>query len=121
MYEIEFRSLVKNSLEIETVDWGVNPDGVHFPAALMYLATELNSHDFDGPVSLKKALVRVDIWSETIGECIQLKNKLRTLDGFRGNNVISNIFLNGISQEKHTTDSFTVHQYSLDFWIIYNC
>lgn len=121
MYEIEFRSLVKNVLQIETVDWGVNPEGVFFPAALMFLATEINDHAMDGPVSLKKALVRVQLWSETIKECIQLKNKLRAIDGFKGTDTISNIMLKDIRQNKHTTDSFTVHQYTLDFWIVYNC
>lgn len=119
MFEKEFRILVKNALEIDNVDWGSNEEGMKFPTACIYMANESVDRTFDGPVSLRKSLVRVDIWSEDVTECLELKYKLVKLDGYMGIDAIKihAIQLQNLKQSRHKGENCIAHQYSLDFFV----
>lgn len=120
MFDIEFAGLVKAHLDIPTVDWGVNEEGVFFPAAVMTMATQIREHSMSGSVALKKSIVRVDIWSEDISECVELAEKLNAIDGYLGgpDEKISVINLETMSHPKpHTAKDFVTHVVSVDFYV----
>lgn len=118
--EAQFRALVKEALELDNVDWGVNEEGTFFPAAILYTAMEEISRNFAGANHLKKSIVRVDLHSVDVTECISLKHKLMAIDGFSGDadSSIEAVQLVAAKQSHSKTDNdYTTHRYSVDFHV----
>lgn len=120
--EQEFRAIVKTATGLSNVNWGASADDV-YPAIDILLESEpgvftINGRRDEGRI----ANLIVDIWSNDIGEAIELKNSLMAIDAMQPvDGCIVQIMINDFrSASDLTDDAPPIYNYSFQISVLYN-
>lgn len=111
--EQEIRALIRALSPGLPVNYGINPEGTPYPAAVLNLVSSVNGHHQEGPDSLRRARLQVDVYATQYADLVRVRDDIRSvLDGYRSE-TIEGAFLDNISQ----TASEGKHRAMMTFFV----
>lgn len=87
------------------VFWDTVPSDAEYPVIILSWVSDDSDYSMDGPDTHRKATIQADIVSDELDDALELSEKVRSLNGYKGNiNDISDIFEKSIRTGNDTSD-----------------
>ena len=84
--EAHITTLVRGAAETDSVAWSTTQESPRPMINLHLISEPADQSTHDGPNAYRECSVQIDVWDTDFNQLLTLFNKVRTLDGYRGNN-----------------------------------
>lgn len=115
MFEIEFRTYIKNAFETDNVHWVYAPEETPNPVVILNVIGVTADYTMEGLNDFGFKTVQVDIYSTDLAEILSLRSKL--VSAIKAGNfgeMIGGIFIKNERQGIDTSTNEPLFRYSID-------